>query len=133
MAYEQHIHAAADSGVIARCAVITLSDTRDELMDTSGRSIRTMLEQNADYHAGAVYTAYLVASFDTVYRLAPKLSDLVAAPYDAIAARDLIETIPAIELPTAIAFLEFLKQRAAEQVAKSAGEHDPTDARDDVP
>jgi len=29
-------------------------------------------------------------------------------------ARDLIETIPAIELPTAIAFLEFLKQRSAE-------------------
>lgn len=27
--------------------------------------------------------------------------------------RDLIETIPAIELPTAIAFLEFLKQRSA--------------------
>ena len=47
-------------------------------------------------------------------------------------ARDLIETIPAIELPTAIAFLEFLKQRSAEQLAKSIAEtpHDPTDARD---
>ncbi|HLL21941.1 MAG TPA: UPF0158 family protein, partial [Kofleriaceae bacterium] len=44
-------------------------------------------------------------------------------------ARDLIETIPAIELPTAIAFLEFLKQRSAEQIAKA--EHDPTDARDE--
>jgi hypothetical protein len=33
-------------------------------------------------------------------------------------ARDLIETIPAIELPTAIAFLEFLKQRSAEQLAR---------------
>jgi hypothetical protein len=33
-------------------------------------------------------------------------------------ARDLIETIPAIELPTAIAFLEFLKQRSAEALAK---------------
>jgi hypothetical protein len=33
-------------------------------------------------------------------------------------ARDLIETIPAIELPTAIAFLEFLKQRSAELLAK---------------
>ncbi len=44
-------------------------------------------------------------------------------------ARDLIETIPAIELPTAIAFLEFLKQRSAEQFAKAATEHDPTDAR----
>jgi Uncharacterised protein family (UPF0158) len=34
-------------------------------------------------------------------------------------ARDLIETIPAIELPTAIAFLEFLKQRSAEAMAKA--------------
>jgi len=33
-------------------------------------------------------------------------------------ARDLIETIPAIELPTAIAFLEFLKQRSSEALAK---------------
>ncbi len=32
--------------------------------------------------------------------------------------RELIETIPAIELPTAIAFLEFLKQRSAELLAK---------------
>lgn len=47
---------------------------------------RTMLEQNADYHAGAVYTAYLIAAFDTVYRIAPKLSDLIATPYDRIAA-----------------------------------------------
>ena len=33
-------------------------------------------------------------------------------------ARDLIETIPAIELPTAIAFLDFLKARSAEALAK---------------
>ncbi len=48
-------------------------------------------------------------------------------------ARDLIETIPAIELPTAIAFLEFLKARSAEQIAKQVSEepHDPTDARDE--
>ncbi len=42
-------------------------------------------------------------------------------------ARDLIETIPAIELPTAIAFLEFLKQRSLATLAKHAAEHDPTD------
>jgi hypothetical protein len=42
-------------------------------------------------------------------------------------ARDLIETIPAIELPTAIAFLEFLKQRSLDAMAKTAHEHDPTD------
>ena len=38
-------------------------------------------------------------------------------------ARDLIETIPAIELPTAIAFLEFLKQRSAEAMAKEHREN----------
>jgi hypothetical protein len=37
-------------------------------------------------------------------------------------ARDLIETIPAIELPTAIAFLEFLKARSAEALAKEKRE-----------
>ena len=41
-------------------------------------------------------------------------------------ARDLIETIPAIELPTAIAFLEFLKLRSAEALAKEH-EHDDED------
>jgi len=35
-------------------------------------------------------------------------------------ARDLIETIAAIELPTAIAFLEFLKQRSTDTLTKDA-------------
>src|SRR5215475_7859820 len=44
-------------------------------------------------------------------------------------ARDLIETIPAIELPTAIAFLEFVKARSAEAIAKEQKEsvHDDED------
>ena len=42
-------------------------------------------------------------------------------------ARELIETIPAIDLPTAIAFLEFLRQRSAEQLARS---EDPNDDHD---
>jgi len=42
-------------------------------------------------------------------------------------ARDLIETIQAIELPTAIAFLEFLRQRSAELLARS---EDPNDDHD---
>ncbi|HZJ62123.1 MAG TPA: UPF0158 family protein [Kofleriaceae bacterium] len=42
-------------------------------------------------------------------------------------ARELIETIAAIELPTAIAFLEFLKQRSTEQIMKS---EDPNDDHD---
>jgi len=39
-------------------------------------------------------------------------------------ARDLIETIAAIELPTAIAFLEFLKLRSSDPVAKADAERD---------
>ncbi len=39
-------------------------------------------------------------------------------------ARDLIETIPAIELPTAIAFLEFLKQRSLALDTSPAGKSD---------
>jgi hypothetical protein len=35
-------------------------------------------------------------------------------------ARELIETIPAIELPTAIAFMEFLKQRSVEPIASDS-------------
>ena len=47
-------------------------------------------------------------------------------------ARDLIETIPAIELPTAIAFMEFLKQRSAEAIAKAHRDAELHDkARDD--
>src|SRR5262245_31707115 len=39
-------------------------------------------------------------------------------------ARELIETIAAIELPTAIAFLEFLKQRSAEQAVRDEADDD---------
>ena len=46
-------------------------------------------------------------------------------------ARDLIETIPAIDLPSAIAFLEFLKARAAEQ-AKDRGRTEELDAARDA-
>ena len=47
---------------------------------------RTMLERNEDYHVTAEYAAYMTAAFDTVYRMAPKLSDLLAPPNDKIAA-----------------------------------------------
>lgn len=39
-------------------------------------------------------------------------------------ARELIETIAAIELPTAIAFLEFLKQRSTDAIARADAERD---------
>ena len=44
-------------------------------------------------------------------------------------ARDLIETIPAIELPTAIAFLEFLKQRSTDALDRD--DKDDKDLKDD--
>ena len=53
---------------------------------------RAMLEQNADYHAAAVYTAYMVAAFDTVYRIPGPLSELLAPPNDRIAA-DLVNGV----------------------------------------
>src|SRR5690606_34480896 len=46
-------------------------------------------------------------------------------------ARDLIETIAAIELPTAIAFLEFLKQRSSEPLPKVEHDDDDDDEDDD--
>ena len=47
-------------------------------------------------------------------------------------ARDLIETIAAIELPTAIAFLEFLKLRSSDAISKADAERDLDDHDDDV-
>jgi molybdenum cofactor biosynthesis protein B len=43
MAYEQHIRDSTPAA--ARCAVITLSDTRTEATDTSGRRIREILTE----------------------------------------------------------------------------------------
>ncbi|MGB7157594.1 MAG: MogA/MoaB family molybdenum cofactor biosynthesis protein [Tepidisphaeraceae bacterium] len=51
MAYEEHIQSAET--LRARCAIITLSDTRTEATDTSGQTIRTLLE--ADGHVVAHY------------------------------------------------------------------------------
>jgi len=47
-------------------------------------------------------------------------------------ARDLIETIAAIELPTAIAFLEFLRLRSAQTLVRDGGP-DPLDSERDTP
>src|SRR5262249_10136313 len=45
MSYEQHIHSA--ESIVARCAVITLSDTRTVATDKSGAKIKELLiEQN---------------------------------------------------------------------------------------
>ncbi len=42
MAYEEHVRRAGAE--VVRCAVVTLSDTRTEATDTSGRRIRELLE-----------------------------------------------------------------------------------------
>ena len=49
--YDQHVQRAA--GIAARCAVLTLSDTRTTETDKSGRRIRELLE--GDGHAVAHY------------------------------------------------------------------------------
>ncbi len=51
MSYDQHVRNARQ--VAARCAVLTLSDTRTAESDKSGRRIRELLE--ADGHAVAHY------------------------------------------------------------------------------
>lgn len=43
---------------------------------------RLLLERNADYRASSVYTAFLMATLDTVYRLDPPLAALLAPPHD---------------------------------------------------
>ncbi|MDB5322365.1 MAG: molybdenum cofactor synthesis domain protein [Phycisphaerales bacterium] len=52
MAYEQHIQAAKE--IVARCAVVTLSDTRTPATDTSGQLIQKLLTDGghriAAYH-----------------------------------------------------------------------------------
>jgi molybdenum cofactor biosynthesis protein B len=50
-AYDDHQQAA--QSIVARCAVLTLSDTRDATTDKSGRRIRELLE--ADGHVVASY------------------------------------------------------------------------------
>ena len=48
-------------------------------------------------------------------------------------ARELIDTIPAIDLPSAIAFLEFLRARGAAMLARGEAEDPEPDLDDDVP
>jgi molybdenum cofactor biosynthesis protein B len=51
MSYQQHVQTA--QAIAARCAVVTLSDTRTEESDASGRRIKELLE--ADGHSIASY------------------------------------------------------------------------------
>ena len=122
MAYDQHISAAKK--IIARCAIITLSDTRTEETDKSGQHIRALLEQN--HH---VISAYHIIP-DDPNRLAGLLDQLIDQPdVDAIltnggtgiSPRDL--TIPVIEkrLTTLLpGFGELFRMLSFEQIASGA-------------
>ena len=46
MAYEEHAKAAAAAELTARCAVVTVSDSRTEANDVSGKLIREILSSN---------------------------------------------------------------------------------------
>jgi molybdenum cofactor biosynthesis protein B len=75
--YDQHVQAAGR--IAARCAVLTLSDTRTAETDKSGRRVRELLE--ADGHAVAHYQILP----DEPQRLAPELGALLSrADVDAI-------------------------------------------------
>lgn len=72
MAYDQHIQFAQSR--IARCAVLTLSDTRNETTDTSGQTIRQLLEEH-----GHVVNHYAVLK-DEPAALDAKLIELLGSP-----------------------------------------------------
>jgi molybdenum cofactor biosynthesis protein B len=77
MAHDQHVRAAKD--IVARCAVITLSDTRTPETDASGQLIRTLLTE-----AGHRVARYELIP-DDPDRLGPLLDDLIAgAAVDAV-------------------------------------------------
>jgi len=66
-------HKDASAGISARCAVITLSDTRNEASDTSGAKIKILL--GGEHHLVNYYSIIP----DEAQRLAELLSDLVSS------------------------------------------------------
>ena len=71
VAYGQHKSAA--ERIVAHCAVVTLSDTRDEQSDTSGRRIRELLAE------GGHHVARYAVIPDDPARLEALLDELVHA------------------------------------------------------
>ncbi len=72
MAYDQHIQSARSQ--VARCVVLTLSDTRTEANDTSGRAIRQLLESH-----GHVVVHHAILKDDPA-ALDAKLLELFGSP-----------------------------------------------------
>jgi molybdenum cofactor biosynthesis protein B len=122
MAYDQHKHAA--QSIVARCAVVTLSDTRTEATDTSGQRIRELLEQ-----AGHSITLATIIP-DDPERLRALLRDLLAnADVDCIltnggtgiSPRDntiaVVESVLTLPLP---GFGELFRMLSYEQIGSGA-------------
>jgi len=72
MAYEQHQKSASD--IKAKCAIITLSDTRTEATDTSGQLIQRLLTE-----ANHTIAHYQIVKDDPT-QLTPLLQKLLADP-----------------------------------------------------
>src|SRR5688500_5101928 len=72
MAYEQHIQSAQSQ--VARCVILTLSDTRTEANDTSGRGIRQLLESQ-----GHIVVHYAILQDDSA-TLDAKMLELLGRP-----------------------------------------------------
>jgi molybdenum cofactor biosynthesis protein B len=69
MSYEQHQQSSQE--IVARCAVITLSDTRNESTDTSGKRIRELLGE-----AGHTLAHYRILPDDPV-AIAPVIGEFI--------------------------------------------------------
>src|ERR1051326_4515484 len=122
MAYQQHIDSAQQ--ISARCAVLTLSDTRTAQTDASGLRIRELLQAE-----GHQIIAYQILPDDPAH-LGPALDNLIARDdIDAvltnggtgISRRDL--TIPVIErrLDTLLpGFGELFRQLSWQQIGSGA-------------
>jgi len=72
MAYEQHIE--SNRAQVARCVILTLSDTRTEANDTSGRAIRQLLESQ-----GHIVVHYAILKDDSA-TLDAKMLELLGSP-----------------------------------------------------
>ncbi len=122
MAYDQHVKSAQQ--VVARCAVITLSDTRSEQTDTSGATIQRLL-----LDAGHHVTFYRIIQ-DEPLELRRVLDELlnrsdvdliVANGGTGISPRD--QTIPVIEKlfdATLPGFGELFRMLSWEQIGSGA-------------
>ncbi|HEX8524306.1 MAG TPA: MogA/MoaB family molybdenum cofactor biosynthesis protein [Tepidisphaeraceae bacterium] len=122
MAYDQHITSAKD--IRARCAIITLSDTRTLETDKSGQRIRHLLAQ--ENHTVAAYELLpddpekLAAHLDTLLTR-PDIDVILSSGGTGIARRD--QTVPTIQqrLTTPLpGFGELFRMLSHQQIGSGA-------------